>query len=64
MIEIESQKDLGSLFDHQLKFYSYTSDVAAKDNLFLGLIMRSFDHLDSSMSINFFVTLVNPTANQ
>ena len=37
---VESQKDLGILFDHQLKFHLHTTDVA--DRL-LGLIRRSFD---------------------
>ena len=33
---VESQKDLGILFDHQLKFHLQTTDVAAKANHLLG----------------------------
>ena len=58
---VGSQKDLGILFDHQLKFHSHTIDVTAKANRLLGLIRRSFDHLDSDMLIKLFVTLVRPT---
>ena len=29
---VESQKDLGILFDHQLKFHLHTTDVVAKAN--------------------------------
>ena len=62
MIEsIESQKDLGILFDNQLKFHSHTTEVAAKANRLLGLIRRSFDHLDLDILTNLFVTLMHPT---
>ena len=58
---VESHKDLGILFDHQLKFHLHTTDVVAKANRLLGLIRRSFDHLDSDMLIKLFVTVVRPT---
>ena len=38
-----------------------TTEVAAKANHLLGLIRRSFDHLDLDMLTNLFVTLVRPT---
>jgi len=55
------QKDLGILFDNQLKFHSHTTNISNKANRLLGLIRRSFDHLDSSMLTKLFVTLVRPT---
>ena len=58
---VESQKDLGILFDHQLKFHLHTTDVAAKANRLLGLIRRCFDHLNSDMLVKLFVTVVRPT---
>ena len=58
---VESQKDLGILFDHQLKFYLHTTDVAAKANHLLGLIRKSFDYLDPDMLVKLFVTVVRPT---
>ena len=61
---VEFQKDLGILFDNQFKFHLHTTEVAAKANHLLGLIRRSFDHLDldmSSLNYSVFVTLVHPT---
>ena len=58
---VESQKDLGILFDHQLKFHLHTTDVAAKANCLLGLIRRCFDHLNSDMLVKLYVTVVHPT---
>ena len=57
----ESQKDLGILFDNQLKFHLHTTEVAAKANCLLGLIRRSFDHPGLNMLTKLFVTLVCPT---
>jgi len=58
---VESQKDLGFLFDHQLKFHSHTINIATEATRLLGLIKRFFDHLDSDILIKLFVTLVHPT---
>jgi len=58
---VESKKDLGILFDNQLKFHSHTNNISNKANRLLGLIRRSFDHLDSSMLVKLFVTMVRPT---
>ena len=58
---VESQKDLGVLFDHQLKFHLRTTNVAAKANRLLGLIRKSFDYLDPDMLVKLFVTVVRPT---
>jgi len=55
---VESQKDLGILFD---KFHSHTNNISNKANRLLGLIRRSFDHFDSSMLVKLFVTMVRPT---
>ena len=56
---VESQKDLGILFDHQLKCHLHTTDVAAKANRLLGLIRRCFDHLNSDMLVKLLVTVVS-----
>ena len=47
---------IGILFDNQLKFHSYTTEVAAKANHLLGLMRRSFNHLDLDMLTKLFVT--------
>ena len=36
---VESQKDLGILFDNQLKFHQHTSNIAAKANRLLDLLI-------------------------
>ena len=60
-MSIESQKDLGILFDHQLKIHLHTTDVAAKANHLLGLIRKSSDYLNPDMLVKLFVTVVCPT---
>ena len=56
---VDSQKDLGVLFDNQLRFHHHTTTIVAKANrLPLGLIKRSFDHLNSDMLTKLFVTIV------
>ena len=58
---VESHKDLGILFDNQLKFHSHTTNISNKANRLLGLIRRSFDNLDSSMLTKLFTSMVRPT---
>ena len=58
---VDSQKDLGILFDNQLRFHHHTTTIVAKANRLLGLIKRSFDHLNSDMLTKLFVTIVRPT---
>ena len=61
---VEFQEDLAILFDYQLnqlKFHSHTTEVAAKVHCLLGLIRRSFEHLDLDMLTKLFVTLVHHT---
>jgi len=35
--------------DHQLKFHQHSTEATVKANQLLGLIRKSFDHLDSEM---------------
>ena len=58
---VNSQKDLGILFDNQLRFHHHTTTIVAKANRLLGLIKRSFDYLNSDMLTKLFVTIVRPT---
>ena len=58
---VESHKNLGILFDNQLKFHSYTANISNKANQLLGLIRRSFDHVDSNMLSKLFTSMVRPT---
>ena len=45
---------------NSLKF-QHTSNIATKANRLLGLIKRSFDHLDSDILTKLFVSIVCPT---
>ena len=55
-----SHSDLGILFNDQLKFHDYTTQVTTKANRVLGLIKKSFEYLDSNMLTQLFSTLVRP----
>ena len=55
-----SHSDLGILFDDQLKFHDHTAQVSTKANRVLGIIIKSFEHLDSIMLAHLFTTLVRP----
>jgi len=52
-----THRDLGFLFDDQLKFHIRMTHVTAKANRILGLIKRSFEYLDSTMLILLLNTL-------
>ena len=56
-----AHKDLGVLLDHHLKFHNHTTEVTAKANRMLGMIERSFEHLDSSMVTKLFTAKGCPT---
>ena len=58
---VTSHKDLGTQFDDQLKFHEHTSEVCTKANRILGMIKKSFEHLDIHMVSKLFTTLVRPT---
>ena len=48
---VTPHKDLGVLFDEHLKFHNHTTEVSAKVNRVLGMIKRSFEHLDTFYDI-------------
>jgi len=57
-----THKDLGILFDELecLKFHDHTTDVTAKANKVLGMVKKSFEHLNSRMVSKLFTTLITP----
>ena len=58
---VRSHKDLGNIFDDNLKFHGHTIEVTAKANHLLGLIRKSFDYLEPDVLVKLFVTMVRPT---
>jgi endonuclease/exonuclease/phosphatase family metal-dependent hydrolase len=58
--ETEEEKDLGVVVDPQLKFKKHISTITNKANKIVGVIKRSFDHLDSSTVNKLYSALVRP----
>ena len=58
--QVMEEKDLGMIIDHELKFHQQTAASVKKANRVLGLIMKSFSHLDETTSPLLYKTLVRP----
>ena len=54
------EKDLGIIFQENLKFDKQISERVGKANKVLGLIKRSFVHLDSDLLLKLYKSLVRP----
>lgn len=59
--EVNSERDVGVIFDPNLKFDLHINDVIKRANKMVGIIKRSFSHLDCFMFKTLFRTLVRPT---
>ena len=57
---VREEKDLGVIVDEKLKFDTHTETQANKANKVLGLIRRTFDHLDEEMLVLLYRSLVRP----
>ena len=57
---VSSEKDLGVVVDHQLKFHQLTASVASKTNWILGIISKSFEYLDISSLPRLYKALACP----
>ena len=58
--QVTSEKDLGITFQDDLQFTKHLSDKVKKANSILGLIHRSFQHIDNEMLIHLYKALVRP----
>ena len=58
--EVESEKDLGVTFDNQLKFNKHIEMSITKASQRVGLIRRSFKHMDKHMFLTLYKSLVRP----
>lgn len=56
--EITQEKDLGVMIDNELKFDIHVERQVNKANAQLGLIRRSFDHLDKETFLHLYKSLV------
>ena len=54
------EKDLGVLFDQQLSFKNHIQMAIKKANKILGIIKRTFTHMDSDTFLRLYKTMVRP----
>ncbi len=62
-IEIQKvieEKDLGVLIDNKLKFTSHIQNSVKKANRMLGIIRRTFQHIDKTVLLTLYKSLVRP----
>ena len=60
IIEEDQEKDLGIVFQKDLKYSQHISSKINKANSILGLIRRSFNHLDQFTFLRLYTALVRP----
>lgn len=60
LLKDNQEKDLGIIFQENLKFDKQISECVGKANKILGLIKRSFTYLDSSLFLKLYKSLVRP----
>ena len=58
--QVEYEKDIGVIIDNQLKFEHHMNEKINKANNIMGLIRRSFVHLDEAMFLKLYKALVHP----
>jgi hypothetical protein len=58
--KVTQEKDLGVIFDPELKFRHHINSVVNKANKISGLIKRTFDYLDQETIVRLYKTLVRP----
>ena len=57
---VNSEKDLGVVIDEKLSFESHINEKVNKANMMVGLIRRSFEHLDEETFLVLYKSLVRP----
>ena len=57
---VNEERDLGIIFQDDLKFNKHISTKVQKANSMLGLIIRSFDYLDKNSYIRLYKAMIPP----
>ena len=57
---VNSEKDLGIIIDKNLNFQEHIHTQISKANRILGLIRRTFHHMDKDMFLNLYKSLIRP----
>ena len=58
--KVQSEKDLGVIFDQKLKFTEHIISKVNKANRNVGLIFRTFTFMDKDMFLNLYKSVVRP----
>lgn len=58
--KVDSEKDLGVLFDSKLSFRDHISLKVNIANRNLGIIFRTFSYMDTEMFLNLFKSMIRP----
>ena len=58
--QVNQEKDLGVIFDNELKFEEHIKNKGNIGNRNLGIIYRKFSCLDQTMFNNLYKTMVRP----
>ena len=56
----ENEKDVGVIFSPNLKFDEHINTIINKANQLIGLIKRSFTHIDNNFLIKLYKSIVRP----
>ena len=57
---VTSEKDLGVIIDEKLKFREHIVQKVNTANRNLGIIFRTFTHMDKEMFLNLYKSIVRP----
>ena len=57
---VTSEKDLGIIFQQNLKFEEHISNVVSKANRLLGLVKRTFSYIDRTVFLTIYKTIIRP----
>ena len=60
MEKVQSEKDLGAIFDQKLKVTEHINSKVNKANRNVGLIFRTFTFMDKDMFLNLYKPVVRP----
>ena len=58
--KVQSEKDLGVIFDKKLKFTEHINSKVNKANRNVGLIFRTFTFMDKDMFLNLYKSVTRP----
>ena len=59
----KTEKDLGVLFTESLSFEKHVSNTLNKANMIIGLIRRKFTHIDNTLFLTLYKSLINQIAS-